>query len=204
MNNMQKMIETLKEKGIYDKKILQVISKIPREIFVNKEEMKLSYEDIALPIGYRQTISQPYIVAFMTEEAKLTSNSKVLEIGTGCGYQTAVLAEIAKQVYSVEIIKELADEASIRLKNLGYSNAYVINANGYEGWPEHAPFDVIIVTATPKQIPLKLVQQLKIGGRLIIPIGEFYQSLKRITRDKNGVTEEILIAVNFVPMVYQV
>ena len=166
--------------------------------------MKLSYEDIALPIGYRQTISQPYIVAFMTEEAKLTSNSKVLEIGTGCGYQTAVLAEIAKQVYSVEIIKELADEASIRLKNLGYSNAYVINANGYEGWPEHAPFDVIIVTATPKQIPLKLVQQLKIGGRLIIPIGEFYQSLKRITRDKNGVTEEILIAVNFVPMVYQV
>ena len=204
MSNIEEMLTTLKKKGIYDKEILLAMSKVPRKIFVAKEESKFAYEDRALPIGYRQTISEPYIVAFITEISKVTANSKVLEIGTGCGYQSAVLAEIAKQVYSLGIIKELADKTTVRLKNLGYSNIYIRNSNGYEGWPEQAPFDVIIVTAAPKQIPLKLVQQLKIGGRLIIPVGDSYQNLKRITRNKSGVTEENFMAVNFVPMVHAI
>jgi len=199
----KEMVEVqLKGRHIRDLKVLEVMSKVPRELFVVKEQRKLAYADHPLPIGYGQTISQPYIVAFMTEAAQLKPSDKILEIGTGCGYQAAILAEICKEVYTLEIIEGLANEAKLRLKNLGYQNVHVRNSDGYEGWESQAPFDAIIVTAAPETVPQSLIKQLKIGGKLIIPVGVLFQELMRITRNEENVTEEILMLVRFVPMTH--
>jgi protein-L-isoaspartate(D-aspartate) O-methyltransferase len=159
-----------------------------------------AYEDSPLPIGENQTISQPYIVALMTELLGLKGGEKVLEIGTGSGYQAAVLAEIAKEVYTIEIIKYLADSADERLHRLGYKNVTVKYGDGYQGWEEHAPFDGIIVTAAPDHIPQPLVDQLKIGGRMVIPVGDTFQELKLIVKKDKNITEKNIVPVRFVPM----
>ena len=154
-----------------------------------------------MPIGNNQTISQPYIVALMTELLELPPHARVLEIGTGSGYQSAVLGEIAAEVYSIEILPELARAAADKLKQLGYRNVEVRAGDGYRGWPEHAPFDGIIVTAAPERIPQPLVDQLAVGGRMVIPVGGFFQELKVFTKERDGrITEKDVIPVRFVPM----
>ncbi|MCK4463366.1 MAG: protein-L-isoaspartate(D-aspartate) O-methyltransferase [Candidatus Omnitrophica bacterium] len=196
------MVETqIAHRGISDQKVLDAIYKVKRHLFVPQPLKKLAYEDRPLPIGHGQTISQPYIVAFMTEAANLKKGDRVLEIGTGSGYQAAVLAEIVKEVYTIEIIKPLADTARQRLKDLGYKNIYVKHGDGYLGWPEFMPYDAIIVTAAPNEIPEKLVEQLKKGGRMIIPIGSFYQELYLIAKTEEGISKKKLLPVRFVPMV---
>ncbi len=196
------MVENqIRHRGISDHGVLEAMIKVKRHLFVSSSLRKLAYEDHPLPIGYRQTISQPYIVAFMTEAANLKKGDKVLEIGTGSGYQAAVLAEIVKEVYTIEIIKELADTARQRLEKLGYENIHVKHGDGYQGWPEFMPYDAIIVTAAPNEIPEKLVEQLSVGGRMVIPIGSFYQELYLITKTKEGISKRRLLPVRFVPMV---
>jgi protein-L-isoaspartate(D-aspartate) O-methyltransferase len=157
-----------------------------------------------LPIGHGQTISQPYIVAYMTEALQLKGNEKVLEIGTGSGYQAAVLAEIVKEVYTIEIVKPLAEEAKKRLVAEGYKNIVVKYGDGYQGWPDQAPFDAIIVTAAPPVIPKTLIEQLKEGGRMILPVGEGFQELVLVTKKSGKISKESLIPVRFVPMTGQV
>ena len=202
-SDRKEMVEVqLRGRNIHDPKVLEAMSKVARELFVAEEQRKLAYADHPLPIGYGQTISQPYIVAFMTEAAQLKPNDKILEIGTGCGYQAAILAEICKEVYTLEIIEGLANEAKLSLQSLGYNNIHVHNSDGYEGWETEAPFDAIIVTAAPETVPQNLIRQLKIGGKLIIPVGVLFQQLMRITRNEEGVTEEILMPVRFVPMIH--
>jgi protein-L-isoaspartate(D-aspartate) O-methyltransferase len=188
-------------RGVKDPRVLEAMRTIPRHLFVPEAEMPHAYEDRPLPIGSGQTISQPYIVAFMTEQLHLTGNETVLEIGTGSGYQTAVLARVAKKVYTIEIRKELADEAAERLKRLGITNAEVKTGDGYMGWPEHAPFDGILVTAAPERIPPPLLEQLASPGRMVIPVGAFYQELKVIKREGAGYTEKSVLPVRFVPFV---
>jgi len=202
-SDREKMVATqLKGRHIHNSKVLAAMSKVPRELFVDKEQRELAYVDDPLPIGYGQTISQPYIVAFMTEAAQLKPNDKILEIGTGCGYQAAILAEICKEVYTLEIIEGLANDTKTRLQKLGYENVYIRNSDGYEGWTTQAPFDAIIVTAAPDSVPQNLINQLKIGGKLIIPVGVLFQKLMRITRNEDGITEETLMPVRFVPMIH--
>ncbi len=188
-------------RGVKDPRVLEAMRTIPRHLFVPEAEMPHAYEDRPLPIGSGQTISQPYIVAFMTEQLHLTGNETILEIGTGSGYQTAVLARVAKKVYTIEIRKELADEAAERLKRLGITNAEVKTGDGYVGWPEHAPFDGILVTAAPERIPPPLLEQLASPGRMVIPVGAFYQELKVIKREGAGYTEKSVLPVRFVPFV---
>jgi protein-L-isoaspartate(D-aspartate) O-methyltransferase len=174
---------------------------VPRERFVPSGVVPQAYADRALPIGYGQTISQPYIVAYMTEGLQVTNNKKVLEIGTGSGYQSAVLGELAAEVYSIEIVPALAHSASEKLRQLGYANVTVREGDGYRGWPEHAPFDGIIVTAAPERIPQPLLDQLAPGGRMVIPVGGFFQELKVFTKQADGtVSEKDIIPVRFVPM----
>jgi len=187
-------------RGVKDPLTLAAMKAVPRHRFVPEPLRKQAYDDHPLPIGLDQTISQPYIVAYMTEALALKGGEKVLEIGTGSGYQAAVLAEIADSVFSIEILKPLADSARERLKELGYKNVYVLCGDGYQGWPEHTPFDAVIVTAAPDHIPQPLKDQLKIGGRLIIPVGSFYQELLLITRTEKGFKEQRLLPVRFVPM----
>jgi protein-L-isoaspartate(D-aspartate) O-methyltransferase len=168
---------------------------------VYPEKMRrFAYEDRPLPIGEDQTISQPYIVALMTELLGLKGGEKVLEIGTGSGYQAAILAEIAKEVYTIEIIESLANTAEERLQKMGYKNITVKWGDGYQGWEEHAPFDGVIVTAAPDHIPQPLVDQLKIGGRMVIPVGDYFQELKLLTKTEEGVKEKSVLPVRFVPM----
>lgn len=186
---------------IKDPRVIDAMSLVPREEFVPEDFREQAYEDSPIPIGYDQTISQPFIVAFMTEAAGLTPDSKLLEIGTGCGYQAAILSQICKEVYTIEVIKPLGEEAKKRLKKLGYSNITTRIGDGYKGWPEEAPFDVIIVTAAPEKVPSDLIDQLKAGGKLIIPVGTYSQELKLITKTETGTQEERLLAVRFVPMV---
>jgi protein-L-isoaspartate(D-aspartate) O-methyltransferase len=188
-------------RGVKDPRVLAAMRRIPRHLFVPESEIPHAYEDRPLPIGSGQTISQPYIVAFMTEQLHLTGSETVLEIGTGSGYQTAVLAALAKKVYSIEIRPELAAEATGRLKRLGVTNADVMAADGYRGWPEHAPFDGILVTAAPERIPPPLLEQLASPGRMVIPVGGFYQELKVIERSGGGYTEKSVLPVRFVPFV---
>ena len=189
-------------RGIKNPSVLSAMLKVKRHLFVPKGMMPFAYNDNALPIDNRQTISQPYIVALMTELAHLKPTDKVLEIGTGSGYQAAILAECVKKVYSIELIKELADQADQRLISLGYKNIEIKNDDGYMGWPEHAPFDAIIVTAAAPEVPQELVKQLKAGGRMIIPLGEFFQDLFVITKNPDGtIKKESNIGVRFVPMV---
>ncbi len=195
-----RMIERLKEQGIADKRVLAVMEDTPRHIFVDEALASRSYEDTALPIGHNQTISQPYIVARMTE--LLLENgplSKVLEIGTGCGYQTAILAPLVDKIYSVERIAPLLKKAKDNLWDLKLKNISYQHSDGGWGWPEQAPFDGIIVAAAPDEIPRTLLDQLAIGGVMLIPIGSKTQQLHRVSRTEAGFEDEILEPVSFVP-----
>ncbi len=191
----------IEARGVRDSRVLEAVRKVPRHLFVLPEYLSLAYADEPLPIGHGQTISQPYVVAFMTEALEVKPHDKVLEIGTGSGYQAAVLAQVAREVYSIEIIEALGKEAAERLERLGYSNVRVRVADGYRGWPEAAPFDAIVVTAAPDHVPPALVEQLREGGRLVLPLGRYEQDLVRIRRTPHGVEKETLLAVRFVPMV---
>jgi len=200
----QRMIEQdIRGRGIRDAAVLGAMSRIPRHLFVPGNVRSRAYGDHPLPIGEGQTISQPYVVALMTEALKLRPGERVLEIGTGSGYQAAVLAEIVKEVYTIEIRRFLADRAGQTLKNLGYKNVSVRYADGYQGWEEHAPFDAIIITASANHIPLPLIKQLKEGGRLILPLGRtvYYQVLTLATKKKGELDVVQMGDVAFVPMV---
>ena len=194
--------EQIEARGISDEKVLEAMRSVVRHLFVPAIWRFMAYADRPLGIGYGQTISQPYIVAYMTEAALLAPGDKVLEIGTGSGYQAAILAEIVGDVYTIEIVELLAESSEKRLKGLGYTNIFVRYGDGYKGWPEEAPFDAIVVTAAPAAIPEELVGQLKVGGRMVIPVGSFYQQLYRITKTENGTKKETLLPVRFVPMVH--
>jgi protein-L-isoaspartate(D-aspartate) O-methyltransferase len=174
----------------------------PRHLFVPEPYQKQAYQDGPLPIGHQQTISQPYIVALMTELLQLKGDEKVLEIGTGSGYQAAVLAQLTKSVYTIEIVEPLAKSSSVLLKRLGHDNVIVKWGDGYKGWPEHAPFDRIIVTAAPEEIPQALIDQLAVGGRMVLPVGKHYQELVLVTKNEKRVTRKDIIPVRFVPMVH--
>jgi protein-L-isoaspartate(D-aspartate) O-methyltransferase len=198
----EKMVKgQIAARGIDDKKVLEAMRKVPRHELMPTRVRKYAYDDNPAPIGEDQTISQPYIVAFMTEALRLKGTEKVLEIGTGSGYQAAVLAEIVPEVYSIEIITELSLRAGSDLRRLGYKNIKLKAGDGYQGWKEYAPFDAIIVTAAPDHVPQPLVEQLAPGGRMIIPVGDHYQNLQLIEKDKNGeLKEESILPVRFVPM----
>ena len=202
-NERKRMVdEQIVRRGVDNAQILQVLLKVRRDLFVPSEQKEHAYEDRPLPIGYGQTISQPYIVAYMTQKIDLKSDHKVLEIGTGSGYQAAILAELAKEVYTVEIIPELGKSAIKRFKNLKYDNVNVKINDGYYGWEEKAPFDRIIVTAAAGHVPPPLLKQLKDGGTMIIPVGSFLFSQYLILIKKSGskIITEKLIPVRFVPL----
>ena len=191
----------LRPRGIDDPRVLRVMAKVPREKFVAKELESRAYEDRPLSIGFGQTISQPFIVAFMTQALKPKPTDRVLEIGTGSGYQAAVLGELVAEVYTIEIVRPLAQRAAIVLHALGYKNVLVKGGDGYKGWPEHAPFDAIIVTAAPDHIPQPLVEQLKEGGRMVIPVGKSYAQQLNVLEKRNGVMKKTaVIPVKFVPL----
>lgn len=196
------MIERqLRPRGIGDSRTLRAMAKVPREKFVANELRANAYEDRPLPIGYGQTISQPFIVAFMTQELKPKPTDRVLEIGTGSGYQAAVLAELVAEVYTIEIVRPLAESAEIRLRDLGYKNVHAKAGDGYKGWPEHAPFDSIIVTAAPDHVPQPLVEQLKEGGRMVIPVGGSVMQRLNVLEKRDGVVKQTAaIPVKFVPL----
>lgn len=188
-------------RGVRDARVLSAMRKVPRHKFIPEPDVQHAYDDSPLPIGFEQTISQPYIVAFMTEALHLTGSERVLEIGTGSGYQAAVLSELAKEVYTIEIVVPLCNQAKERLAALGYRNVHVLCGDGYEGWPEFAPFDAIIITAAPAYIPEPLLKQLKSGGRMVAPVGRLYQELVLITKDEQGVIKRNkMLPVRFVPM----
>jgi protein-L-isoaspartate(D-aspartate) O-methyltransferase len=194
--------EQIERRGIREARLLSSLRRTPRHAFVPGDYLALAYRDTPLPIGYGQTISQPYIVALMSEMLRVEPNHTVLEIGTGCGYQAAVLAPLASHVYTIEIVPELARAAAGRLASLGYRNVTVKEGDGYRGWPEKAPFDRIILTAAPRELPRALVDQLKPGGRLVAPVGEMYQELVLVEKDRNGkLTRSRGEPVRFVPMV---
>jgi protein-L-isoaspartate(D-aspartate) O-methyltransferase len=197
----QMVADQIRARGVTDEKVLWAMNKVERHLFVPPELREVAYIDSPLPIGHDQTISQPYIVAYMTEAAHLDPGDRVLEIGTGSGYQAAILAEIAEEVYTIEILKPLADSAGALLKELGYRNVTVKWGDGYKGWTEHAPFDAIIVTAAPPAVPEELLSQLKVGGRMVVPVGSFFQELYLITRTGSGFEKKALMPVRFVPMV---
>ena len=209
MNNfdqqrLQMVADQIQRRGISDKRVLQTMETVPRHLFVDEPHKQLAYCDGPLPIEHGQTISQPYIVAFMTDELKIESQHTILEIGTGCGYQAAVLSMLAKEIISLEFVAKLATDARKRLIDLGYSNIQVHNANGITGWKENAPYDRIIGTAAPTSMPYKLIEQLAPQGRMIIPVGDsvFDQSLYIITKNTKGkVKINRSLGVRFVPMV---
>lgn len=194
------VVEQIESRGVHNKLVLDAMRKVPRHLFIPSAYIDLAYDDAPLPIGEDQTISQPYIVALMTELLGLKGGEKVLEIGTGSGYQAAILAGIAKEVYTIEIIPSLAGSAKERLEKMGYKNITVRCGDGYIGWEEHAPFDGIIVTAAPVQIPQPLIDQLAIGGRLVIPVGDYFQELVLVTKTKEGIKKQNVTPVRFVPM----
>ena len=198
----QRMVEQqLKPRGIKDERVLAAMAKVPREEFIPVDTRADAYEDGPLPIGYGQTISQPYIVAFMTEQLRSKPSDRVLEIGSGSGYQAAMLAELVADVYTVEIVEPLAKGAEATLQRLGYKNVHVRVADGYKGWPEEAPFDAIIVTCAPENVPQPLVEQLKEGGRMVIPVGERFAQQLYLLEKKNGqMKESVTLPVRFVPM----
>jgi protein-L-isoaspartate(D-aspartate) O-methyltransferase len=196
----ERLVRKIVAQGVSDEKVVAAMKSVQRHEFVPKEYRGGSYVDRPLPIGMEQTISQPFIVAYMTQMLELDGSEKVLEIGTGSGYQAAVLAEIVDQVYSIEIVEPLARRAAKTLKRMGYDDVVVKTGDGYRGWPEHAPFDAIIVTAAPDHVPEPLVEQLKVGGRMVIPVGKWGQRLTLITKDEGGVTTQKDLPVIFVPM----
>jgi len=196
------MVSTqIEARGVRDPRVLEAMRKVPRHRFMPESERARAYADRPLPIGHRQTISQPYIVALMSELAGVKPGDTVLEVGTGSGYQAAVLAEMGVKVFSIEIIEPLAKQAKATLEELGYGKRVEVrHGDGYAGWPEHAPFDAVVVTAAPPEIPQPLKEQLEVGGHLVIPVGKYYQRLLRVTRTKNGFREKSVIPVRFVPM----
>lgn len=197
----RQMVERqLRARGIRDGRALAAMEKVPRHRFVPPAAAHLAYADHPLPIGQEQTISQPYIVAYMTEAAEVSASDKVLEIGTGSGYQAAILGELAKEVYTIEIIPELADRARRTLEEMNYKNVHLKTGNGYLGWPEHAPFDAIVVTAAPDEVPPALIEQLAVNGKLVIPVGTGAQEMTVITKTEKGLIEQKTLAVRFVPM----
>ena len=193
----------IERRGIKNADVLQVMRNTPRHLFVPPALSTMAYDDYPLPIGEEQTISQPYIVALMTDLLKLKGNEKILEIGTGSGYQAAVLSQLVDSVYTIEIVESLANNAKTRLDNLNYNNVVVKHGDGYKGWPSLAPFDAIIVTAAPEQVPQTLIDQLKVGGCIAIPVGDKWQELQLITKTgKNKTKKKTVIPVRFVPMVH--
>ncbi len=191
----------IRARGIEDARVLEAMRKVPRHRFVPAESRDQAYGDHPIPIGLEQTISQPYIVAFMTEHLGLKGGGRVLEIGTGSGYQTAILAEIAREVFTVEILEPLGQEARRRLSELGYANIRFLVGDGREGWPEEAPFDGILVAASAEEIPPRLLEQLAPGARLVLPVGVDQQDLWMITRTGEGHVSRSLLPVRFVPLV---
>jgi protein-L-isoaspartate(D-aspartate) O-methyltransferase len=193
----------IQARDVDDPNVLTAMRTVPRHVFVRPPDSRRAYGDRPIPIGLGQTISQPYIVGYMTDALKLEPDHKVLEVGTGSGYQAAVCAEIARQVYTIEIIEELADSAKKRLKELGYGNVIVKAGDGYFGWPEHGPFDAVIITAATPLVPSPLIEQLKPGGLMILPLGSPYgsQVLVLITKAQDEkITSKRLLPVGFVPM----
>lgn len=193
--------EQIRARGVRDTRVLAAMQAVPRHRFVPDEHREAAYGDFPLPIGYSQTISQPFIVAFMTEALGAGSEAKVLEIGTGSGYQAAVLAEVVAEVYTIEIVSPLAARAAALLEELGYTHVHVRDGDGYAGWPEHAPFDAIMVTAAPDHVPQPLVDQLAVGGRMVIPVGVVEQELRVLTKQPDGqLREDARLPVRFVPL----
>ena len=195
--------QQIRARGMTDTAVLQVMESTPRHLFVPLINRQNAYQDRPLQIGLGQTISQPYVVALMTDLLELKGDEKVLEIGTGSGYQAAVLSPLVSWVYTIEIVRELADSSKAILKRLAYNNVTVKLGDGYQGWVEHAPFDAIIITAAPEEIPPKLIEQLKPGGRMVLPVGRYQQELKIITKTLSGEIKERSEGwVRFVPMVH--
>jgi protein-L-isoaspartate(D-aspartate) O-methyltransferase len=198
----QMVEQQLKRRGIHDPRVLEAMYMVPRHAFVAAHAQPEAYADSALPIGHGQTISQPYVVALMTEAAQIEPGDKVLEIGAGSGYGAAVLSQLAGEVYTIERYRELAEGARERLQELGYRNIHVIHSDGSEGWPEEAPYDAIIVAAAAPDVPQPLLDQLVDGGRLIVPIGSrTYQTLVRVIRHGDNIHRESLTEVRFVPLI---
>jgi protein-L-isoaspartate(D-aspartate) O-methyltransferase len=196
------MVETqIERRGIKNPRVLEAMRRVPRHLFVPEPYRKFAYRDAALPIGKGQSISQPYLVALMTELLEPRADHKVLEIGTGSGYHAAVVSQLVETVYTIELISELAERARAVLAAEGYENVVVIRGDGYRGRPEEAPFDGILVTAAPEKVPEPLLEQLSVGGRLVIPVGGRYQELKVLERTEEGVRTRTLLPVRFVPMV---
>ena len=200
MRAQQKLVTKLRRKGGLDERVLRALATVPRERFIEPRLSALAYRDRALPIGCDQTISQPYIVAYMSSLLQISPGATVLEIGTGSGYQTAVLAELADRVFTIEVVETLANQAAAWLTDLGYTNICFRTGDGYGGWPDDVAFDAIMVTAAPDHIPEPLVNQLAMGGRMIIPVGESRQTLKLLERDSEGVAVRDTLPVLFVPM----
>lgn len=193
--------EQVAMRGVTDERVLTAMRKVQREQFVPEEIRGRSYSDGPLPIGYDQTISQPFVVAFMTEKLRLRPTDRVLEIGTGSGYQAAILAELAAKVYTIEIVEPLGKSAAATLQRLGYKNVQVKIGDGYKGWPEHAPFDAVIVTCAPERVPQPLIDQTKEGGRIVIPVGPAGDQTLYLLEKRNGRLEQRnVLPVSFVPM----
>ena len=191
--------EQIRARGVRDERLLSAMETVPRHELVPSSQRELAYNDHPLPIGHGQTISQPYVVAAMTEMAEIEPGDKVLEIGTGSGYQAAVLAEMGAEVYTIEIVRPLGEQAAADLSRLGYE-VHARIGDGFRGWPEAAPFDAIIVTAAPPEVPRPLLEQLAVGGRLVIPVGDKHQIMRVITRKPDGIEERDTFPVRFVPM----
>ena len=200
-NREEMVLQTIEKRGVTSEAVLTAMRKVKRHLFVSENVIANAYEDRPLPIGYGQTISQPFIVAYMTEIINPKPQYKVLEIGTGSGYQAAVLAEVVKEVYTIEIIPDLGNAASARLQKLGYNNINVKVTDGYFGWPEHGPYDAIVVTAAAEFVPPPLLEQLREGGKIIIPIGAPFMNQNLMLIEKNGkkITTKNLMPVAFVP-----
>lgn len=200
----QMVDQQIRPRSINDTRVLDAIATVPRHKFVPLEAQAWAYADEPIPIGFDQTISQPYIVAYMVEAACIPPGGKVLEVGTGSGYQAAVLGELAEEVFTLEIVPQLAQRSSEILSELGYHHVQVRCGNGYGGWPEQAPFDAILVAAAPTSVPSDLIDQLAVGGKLVIPVGHQNQTMLVMTRTPHGVVTEYTIPVRFVPMIGEI